>query len=289
MRKISINEIKNDNYAKLFKFLFSDEFVTLSDSAKILYSLIRDRMQLSIKNAKEGKEYWVDTNGDVFIHFTVKNIMEIMHCRSEKATKLKKELIAHNLIEDFRPGANQPNRIYVLNVDYAEKINDIRNFDNQNTNGFSKNESHEILKVESPDFRKTKPNKNKQNKTDLNKTNLNNNINNIEDEICQEDFVVVVKEIEKSLSQKIDNTAFKNTLIKNNLSLEDIKHYLPYSDRFDIKNKDNPIGFLIHLVKNKIDIPEKKPKQQRNKPEQSYNFEQREYDDDYFDNLYENI
>ena len=80
----------------------------LSETAKILYTIVLDRARLSQKN-----DGWKDEQGHVFILFPIKNLAETMH-KSEMSIKtaltaLEKE----DLIVRKRQGAGFPNRIYV--------------------------------------------------------------------------------------------------------------------------------------------------------------------------------
>ena len=80
----------------------------LSETAKILYTILLDRARLSQKN-----DGWTDEQGYVFILFPIKNLAEAMH-KSEMSIKtaltaLEKE----TLIVRKRQGAGFPNRIYV--------------------------------------------------------------------------------------------------------------------------------------------------------------------------------
>ena len=64
----------------------SEHFRKLSTDAKLLYGLMLDRMSLSMKN------HWLDDQGRVYIFFPVEEVMQMLHCKSEKATKLLAEL-----------------------------------------------------------------------------------------------------------------------------------------------------------------------------------------------------
>ena len=86
-----------------------ERFKGLSDSAKILYSLLRDRVSLSAKNG------WVDQLGRVYIIFTVNEIMDDLGCANQKATKSMSELQKIGLVESVRRGQGKPNIIYVKN------------------------------------------------------------------------------------------------------------------------------------------------------------------------------
>jgi plasmid replication initiation protein len=96
-------------------------------------------------------------------------------------------------------------------------------------------------------------------------------------------------EMESIIKREVNIEILKNTIKKNNLSIDDIKYYLKNWGSFDYKTKKDPVGFFLYCVINKTPIP----KSQNGtgyayKPEQSRNFDQREYDDDFFESLYEN-
>ncbi|WP_276505156.1 replication initiator protein A [Anaerosalibacter massiliensis] len=94
------------------KVLYTDPiFKNLSSDAKVLYGILLDRMELSIKNS------WVDENNRVFIYFTIENIMEIMG-GNKKSVKVLSELDTEKgigLIEKQRQGQGKPTKIYVKN------------------------------------------------------------------------------------------------------------------------------------------------------------------------------
>lgn len=88
-----------------------EDFRGLSTDAKLLYSLLLDRMGLSMRNG------WLDEEGRVYIYYTLNEIQEDMSCGHDKATKLLKELDTQNgigLIERIKQGQGKPARIYVL-------------------------------------------------------------------------------------------------------------------------------------------------------------------------------
>jgi hypothetical protein len=93
------------------KILFLDsKFENLSCEAKLLYGILLDRMQLSIKN------YWMDEEGKVYIYFSQKEISKIMGCGVKKVGNLLAELDSKDgigLITRIRQGLGKPDRIYV--------------------------------------------------------------------------------------------------------------------------------------------------------------------------------
>lgn len=102
-------EANQYTFYRLPKELFTNErYRELSDSAKILYGLMLDRMDLSIKND------WADDLGRIYIYFTIDSIQETMGCCRAKATSMLNELTwPAGLIERVRQGQGKPSRIYV--------------------------------------------------------------------------------------------------------------------------------------------------------------------------------
>lgn len=298
-KKINFNELKNEQFIKFYKFLFEEEFKSMSNDSKILYCILRDRMSLSIKNISEGKTYWLDKDGYVFIHATINNIMEYMNCGNKKAVKLKKELLKFGLIEDARIGITKPNQIYILDINYLETVENTLKCQN-NISRSVKTTFQEVSKQHT-------------NKTELNNTYLNNNNNrnyvNQEVKETQEVKHVVVEEkeikkiskselealkvdIETVVKDKVSITTLKSTIKKHDLKIDDIKYYLCNWNKFEFKTMDNPIGFFLYCCTNKIPFPNKVTgthSQNTNTIPQEHNFEQRVYSDEYYESLYDNF
>ena len=109
-KRIKYIDCINNRYCKLYKFLnLNSEYRNISDSARILYSWLADRHELSIKNT------WKDNDDHVFIYFSNKTLMELLNWNEKKLIKAKKELKEYKLIEEIRQGLGKRNRIYVLN------------------------------------------------------------------------------------------------------------------------------------------------------------------------------
>ena len=86
-------EAEQYTFYRVPKLLFTEPvFAKLSTDAKLLYGLLLDRMQLSIRN------HWIDETGKVYIYFTVESIMEALACGNKKAGQLLAEL------DGFDPG-----------------------------------------------------------------------------------------------------------------------------------------------------------------------------------------
>ena len=122
-------------------FVYSEKYKHLSDTAKIAYVVLKDRLEFSIKNN------WVDANQNVYFVFTNKELCEIFSCSEHKVIKVKKELEQHGLLLQkamgFDPKAkkNMPNRLYLgqLNVDATDVF--IRNSRSQSARTTSNNET----------------------------------------------------------------------------------------------------------------------------------------------------
>ena len=99
------------SFYRVPKVLFTKEqFRQLSAEAKILYGIMLDKLDLSVKNK------WVDETGRVYIIYTIEQIMADMNCADQKATKLLDELEKKcGLIERKRQGLGKPNLIFVKN------------------------------------------------------------------------------------------------------------------------------------------------------------------------------
>ena len=144
------------SFYRIPKALFTNARIRgISAESKILYGLLLDRMSLSIKSG------WLDKQGRVYIIFTTEEIMEVLYCADNKATKLMKELEGCGLIERKRRGLGKPSLIYVKNFISESSEPRIQNRENHDS-GTVKNATLESLK--------SRGNKNNQNYTDMSET-----------------------------------------------------------------------------------------------------------------------
>lgn len=101
------------SFYRIPKLLFSDErFQKLSTDAKLLYGVMLDRVGLSQKNG------WVDEEGNVFIRFTIEEMMSYFKWSRYWVFRILDELDDKSgigLIERRRQGFRLPNIIYVKN------------------------------------------------------------------------------------------------------------------------------------------------------------------------------
>lgn len=110
--KFEVGEKRMFSFMKIPKDLFAkEEFKQLSSDAKLLYSLMLDRMQLSEQN------HMYDEDGKTFIYLTIEEIMKITNWTRYKTLKVLDSLDDKKgigLIKRRRTGLGKPNMIYVM-------------------------------------------------------------------------------------------------------------------------------------------------------------------------------
>lgn len=105
-------EAEQYTFYRFPKALFTnDRYKGLTDSAKILYGLMLDRMGLSAKHG------WYDELGRVYIYYTLDELQTDLMCGHNKAVRLLAELDTgkdgFGLIERVKQGQGRPAKIYV--------------------------------------------------------------------------------------------------------------------------------------------------------------------------------
>lgn len=155
MERISLAQVNNgERFFRVPKLLFESElYKKMSAESKLLYAILKDRFELSVKNN------WIDADGNIYFIFTVEEIGEMLGCGKDKVIKLKKELKKYDLLEEVRQGLNKPNLIYLgsLKVENEAKHlmpaevgkSDFRKSENQNSR---------TLENRSQDFEISEPN-----------------------------------------------------------------------------------------------------------------------------------
>ncbi|MDH9237946.1 replication initiator protein A [Staphylococcus epidermidis] len=172
-KKISASEFETLRFYQLPKFLFEDEYFSkMPTEAKVMYALLKDRFELSRLNN------WVDSENNIYLLYTNKQLCAILNYAEPKIIKLKKELEKYNLIINERQGLNKPNRIYLLEPTYDKELINFK-FQNKENISSGTNESsvQELTNSKSND---TKFNNTDYIETENNDTNdLNDTTNNI--------------------------------------------------------------------------------------------------------------
>ena len=113
MERYKANEIDEISFYMIPKELFTNpRYKTLSNDARLLYALLRDRLDLSSKNAKE-KGDWFNDKGEIFLYFSRDNAAEYLNVSHVTIVKAFSELRKHDLISEEKQGLGKPNKIYV--------------------------------------------------------------------------------------------------------------------------------------------------------------------------------
>ncbi|WP_436938028.1 replication initiator protein A, partial [Staphylococcus xylosus] len=145
MSRKNIKNQANQNFYMLHKVLFINEkYKKLSDSAKVTYAILNDRVSLSIKNN------WIDQNGDIYFIFTNENLQEVLDKSKNTITKIKKELQEVGLLEQVKTGFNRPNKLYLHEIE--TNINIEKEIQNSTSNNDESSDSKEsqIMGAQNP-------------------------------------------------------------------------------------------------------------------------------------------
>ena len=125
------------NFIRIPKAMIVDPmFADLSVNAKLLYGVLLDRMNLSMKNR------WFDSENRVYIIYQIAEIMEDFNFSKKTAVRYLNELEDFGLVEKKRRGLGLPSLLYVKNFvvfqDHSEPddtdCDDIVEDDNLNEN-----------------------------------------------------------------------------------------------------------------------------------------------------------
>jgi hypothetical protein len=97
--------------------MYGQQYKGLSDTSKLAYMVLKDRLEYSLRN------HWVDEEGHVYFIFTNQELKDLFDCSNDKLAAVKKELENAELLYQkamhFNPkaGKNEPNRLYLAELD----------------------------------------------------------------------------------------------------------------------------------------------------------------------------
>lgn len=127
--KTNINDVEK-NFAKFdLALICEDMYKVLSDSDKVLYTILKNQESLSIKNAQNGNMKYVDSNGYIFIEISQAKLCKLLGKSEPTIRKSLNSLAKVGLIERISSGYQKCDKIYVGNTvstltlgDYFKKI-----------------------------------------------------------------------------------------------------------------------------------------------------------------------
>lgn len=129
MELYRINETMQHTYYQMPQELFDNEkYKYLSIEAKVIYSFLLNRMNLSIIN------HWTNNCGEIYLIYTRKEIQSKLNLSDKPVTRAFKELRDTELIKEEKQGFGKPNLIYIGKIeheDYDIKEAEDKRLDNQ--------------------------------------------------------------------------------------------------------------------------------------------------------------
>lgn len=103
-----INDVLNESFIRLpLAIIANPKYRGLSSDAKILYSLLCNRLRLSQLNN------WVNDNGEVYLIYTREQAAKVLGISYKTAIKTFKELIGIGLLFEERRGKSLANHLYL--------------------------------------------------------------------------------------------------------------------------------------------------------------------------------
>ena len=103
-----IGDIDNEKFYIVPKGLFTNpQYKGLSNTARMVYAILKDRMELSMKNG------WHDDNGDVYLIYTQENLADYLGITPRAIKKIMSMLKETGLISTKRQGLGLPSKIYI--------------------------------------------------------------------------------------------------------------------------------------------------------------------------------
>ena len=158
-------DLASTQFYKFPKWLLAEgNLKKLSPQAKLLYMVIIDREELSLKNAED----FTDKEGYLFQYFDQVKAGELLGLSKNAIIKAFKDLQEYKLIEVVRQGQGKPNRLYVLDYEvsadtlkelsYESKKAVTAATDTTNSNSKNNNSNNSIPQKQDNDTRKSKKN-----------------------------------------------------------------------------------------------------------------------------------
>lgn len=106
--RYKLGDIDNERFYMLPKGLFTNpQYKGLTNTARIVYAILKDRMKLSMQ------EGWHDENGEVYINFTQETLAQFLNVTPRAVKQVMAALKDVGLISTKRQGLGKPNKIYI--------------------------------------------------------------------------------------------------------------------------------------------------------------------------------
>ena len=260
----SIQEKYKEKFFQLPKVFFTnDSYKKMSNDAKISYAILKDRLELSIKNN------WVDNNGNIYFIYTVTELEGILNCGNKKVAKIKKELENNELLIQKRQGLNKPNLLYLLKPVITKKdiykVDQLeRDFEATDDKEVSKRHVQKCQKDTSRNVKKTRQDMSKRHAndtdfshTDFSHTDFSHTTTTEKNSSGSSRISKIIRTIQKNLNIEM-NTKYKEELSKSLSKFND--DIINYAIEHTSLHAKNPKPFLLKILQkweeNNIDTVE---------------------------------
>ena len=217
--RYTVDDVANNRFYQMPKFLFEGEFKNgLSNDAKVLYSLLRDRHDLSLTNN------WINEKNEVYLIYTREKMSDMLGVSQPTLRKAIKQLEDFGLMEEDRMGLNKANRIYltaitVENSGLKDSFSpECKNLSVQSERIFQSR----VKKVFSQECKNLSPNDTEFNDTEFNDTDISQSVNH--------DLQEKTKKQIDGQTEIVDIDTIKK-IFEKQLSLIELRYSYP----FDIK------------------------------------------------------
>lgn len=294
-----INEVLEHKYYQVPQELFINPLYKdkLNSDSKILYGFLLDRLTLSIKHS------WYDENGNIYLIFTREEVQEKLNLSEKTVIKAFRQLNEVNLIKEKRQGLGRPNLIFVGKIIHQDikELPELENVQFQNC----KNYSSRTVNSTTQELENLQAINTNNINTDIINTNSINPHSEKEEitleeiknksklnEFEQEEKCILEDVIERLYNckiLKIGNVNINNSKILSKLKLinkNNLIQLLNISKQSNnIKNMINYLMICLYnnLGNTNINISVNNRKKSYN------NCASREYSDDFFESLYDNL
>ena len=207
-KRYAIGDVAAYSFFQLPKFLFDGELKSgLSNNAKVLYSLLRNRHELSLING------WANENGEVYIIFSRDEMCRALGKSAKTVGEVMKELAKCGLVDEERQGLGKPNLIFLSYIESLGKpsqsadtqgivnstLQETQDLPNKN----GKNSTSRSAETTLQEVQNLRPNKTNNNKTEFINTDFSQSVNRAAE----------VDEIDRSGKNKVD--AIRDVVHKN--------------------------------------------------------------------------
>ncbi|MDE8339788.1 replication initiator protein A [Erysipelothrix rhusiopathiae] len=85
-RRFHVSDVINSTFFQVPKFLFTEEFKDLNSDARLLYAMLKDRHELSLKNR------WLTDDGEVYLIYTREEMMRMLQVSKPTVIKAMEAL-----------------------------------------------------------------------------------------------------------------------------------------------------------------------------------------------------